>query len=222
MSLFAGYSRSFLPVSGVRQSGERFDPQRGRQAEAGVKVDRADGRLTASAAVFRLRRTNMLIADPDNPGFSIQVGEQQSRGLEFDVVAMPATGLQFTAAYAFTDAEVLNDSRVPDGTGLPNVPKHGFSVWGSYRVSQGPLTGLGLSLGTYTVGQRRGQLATTAFLVPSYTTVDAAATYALGRLQLGINVMNLADRRYFEAAQGTTSLFYGAPRRVVARLGTTF
>ena len=222
VSLFAGYSRSFLPVSGVRQSGERFDPQRGRQAEAGVKVDRADGRLTASAAVFRLRRTNMLIADPDNPGFSIQVGEQQSRGLEFDVVAMPATGLQFTAAYAFTDAEVLNDSRVPDGTGLPNVPKHGFSVWGSYRVSQGPLTGLGLSLGTYTVGQRRGQLATTAFLVPSYTTVDAAATYALGRLQLGINVMNLADRRYFEAAQGTTSLFYGAPRRVVARRGTTF
>ena len=46
----------------------------GGQAEAGIKADLLNRRLSATLAVYELRRQNVTTADPDNPGFSIQTG----------------------------------------------------------------------------------------------------------------------------------------------------
>jgi iron complex outermembrane receptor protein len=222
LSVFAGYSQSFLPVSGVAQNGERFDPQHGEQIEGGIKAENADGGLVATASVYRLNRTNMLVRDPANPAFRLQVGEQGSRGFELDVAARPLEGLQISTAYAFTTADILEDTRIPVGTPLSNVPRHTFNIWAQYRLQSGPLRQLGLAAGLYASSSKRGELATTSFLVPSYQVFDLAASYPIGRLLLSFNLQNVTDERYFESAQGVSSLYYGQPRTALLRLSAGF
>ena len=45
VSLYASYSRSFVPVSGRDADGEPFIPTRGTQYEVGVRTDFLDGKV---------------------------------------------------------------------------------------------------------------------------------------------------------------------------------
>ena len=54
----------------------------GRQAEVGGKFDFWDGRGSATVALYDIRRKNISTPDANNPGVSLPVGEQSSRGLE--------------------------------------------------------------------------------------------------------------------------------------------
>ncbi|NJL41090.1 MAG: TonB-dependent siderophore receptor, partial [Leptolyngbyaceae cyanobacterium SM1_4_3] len=109
IALYTSYSRSFLPTFGLNADGEAFEPTRGTQYEAGAKVDFLDGRLSATLAAYEITRSNITTPDPDNRDFSIQVGEQRSRGIEFDVGGEVLPGWNIIASYAHTNAEVTED-----------------------------------------------------------------------------------------------------------------
>lgn len=92
-STYVSWSESFLPVSGQDFDGKPFVPETGKQLEWGLKHESADGRLTGSLAIFDLKRRNVTTSDPVNTGFSVQTGEQQSRGVELELGARLKDGL---------------------------------------------------------------------------------------------------------------------------------
>lgn len=177
VALYASYSRSFVPAVGVSLEGEAFEPTRGTQYEIGIKTDLLEDRLSATLAAYRITKTNVTTLDPRDPDFSIQTGEQRSQGIELDVTGEILPGWKMTAAYAFTDAEVTEDNSIPEGNRLVNTPRHQASVWTTYEIQQGRLSGLGFGLGLFYIGERAGDLAN-SFQLDDYLRTDAALIIA--------------------------------------------
>ena len=129
VSLYASYARAFTPGTGTGSLGLdlQFEPQRGTQYEVGVKADLSD-RLSTTLAFYDLTRTNVLTDDPNNPGFSIQTGEQRSRGIELNVVGEILPGWRIFTGYAYTDAQISEDNTFPVGNQLNNTPENSFNL----------------------------------------------------------------------------------------------
>lgn len=220
-SLYASYSRSFLQSVGTTFDNSLFEPERGTQYEVGIKSDWLDDRLSTTLALYQITRSNVLTEDPANPNFSIQTGEQRSRGVELIATGEILPGWNIVAGYAYTDAKIIEDNTFEPGNRLNNVPKNAASLWTSYELQTGTLQGLGFGLGIFYVGSLQGDL-DNSFQVPSYIRTDAAVFYNRDNFRVGLNFENLFDVGYFEAAEGPLRVFYGAPFTVRATVSWSF
>ncbi|ESA35156.1 hypothetical protein N836_13235 [Leptolyngbya sp. Heron Island J] len=220
ISLYGSYTRSFQPVTGRSFNGDLFQPERGTQYELGLKADIID-RLSANLVFYDLTRTNVETADLVNPSFSIQTGEQRSRGIELNVAGEILPGWNILAGYAYTDAEITEDNTFEEDNGIANVPENAFNLWTTYQIQQGDLEGLGFGLGLFFVGDRPGDLAN-SFEIPSYLQTDASVFYERDRFRAGLNFRNLFDIDYFVSARGTSRVTVGDPFTVEASLSWQF
>jgi len=224
VSLYANWSRSFFAqglFGSGNPDGSNFEPTTGEQFEVGVKTEFLDGRLAATLAAYDITKRNIVTADPDRPNFSIQVGEQRSRGIEFDIAGEVLPGLNLIASYAYTDAEITRDNRGFEGNQPNNVPRHSGSLWATYQIQQGSLEGLGFGLGVFIVGDRKGDLANT-FELPGYTRTDASIFYRRDRWQAQLNVRNLFGVNYFENASNRNNVGPGAPFTILGTVSVSF
>jgi iron complex outermembrane receptor protein len=198
VSLYANYSRSFLPSSALDRNFNLLEPEQGQGFEVGVKTELFDRRLLATLAYFNLTKQNVATPDPSPPprplntAASVATGEQQSQGVEFDVIGEVLPGWNLIASYAYIDAEVTKDNRVPSvvGNRLPGVAQHSASVWNTYEIQAGGLKGLGFGLGMNWVGDRQGDL-TNSFDLDSYFLTNAAIFYRREDWRLALNFKNL-------------------------------
>lgn len=224
---YVSYSTSFQPTSGTDRSGNPFKPTEGKQYEVGVKYQPVgyDSFITLSA--FDLRQTNVTTPDtsPGGTGFSVQTGEVHSRGIELSAVASldDDLNLRFSYAYLLAVNSETNDPTKLDKQ-LVGTSKNAASLWLDYKVSSGPLTGLGLGAGVRYRGERYGDDANT-FKVPSFALVDAAISYDFGAAnpkmkgwKAALNATNLFDKEYVAACNGDTLCYYGDRRRVLGTL----
>ena len=115
ISPYVSYSTSFQPQSGNDASGTPFVPTRGKQYEVGVKFQPANVRSFATVALYDLRQTNVLTADPQRPQFSVQSGEIRSRGLELEAHAELTRELSLVASYAYMDNVVTKANDASQG-----------------------------------------------------------------------------------------------------------
>ncbi|MEM9945605.1 MAG: TonB-dependent siderophore receptor [Cyanobacteria bacterium P01_D01_bin.36] len=223
ISLYAGYSESFVPVIGQNFDGDIFVPERGRQLEYGIKTNLLDNRLSMTLAYYDLRRSNVVIQDPreENIGFQLQVGEQASSGIEFDLVGELLPGWNIIANYAYTDARVSKDDVLGEGTRLQNAARNSANLWTSYQIQSGDLEGLGLGIGISYVGNRNGDIRE-PFTIPAYTRTDASLFYRKDGFNAQINFQNLFNTRYFQGARDQFRVIPGSPFAVEARLGWEF
>ncbi|MBE9112771.1 TonB-dependent siderophore receptor [Nodosilinea sp. LEGE 07298] len=222
VSLYASYSQSFLPTSGFSQDNQPFEPTRGTQYEVGVKTDFFDGNLSATLAAYQLTRSNVETPDPENPDFSIQVGEQRSRGIELDIGGEILPGWNLIASYAYTDARTTRDNAIEEGNRLTSVPENQASLWTTYEIQEGDLNGLGFGLGIFYVGERQGDL-DNSFVLPNYLRTDAAVYYRRGQLNTAINIRNLFNTDYIRTSDGgNTFLRRGAPFTIVGSISWEF
>lgn len=221
VSLYASYSRSFQPVNSTNFYGEPFVPQTGEQYEAGVKLDFLKRKLSATAAVFQITKANVQATDPLDPRNTIQIGEQRSRGVEFDVNVQPFRNWNTIATYAFTDAVITNDTTLVGGrlllvgNQLQGTPRHTASLWTSYEFDKGVLRGFGGGAGIFAVGRRFGDNEHT-FSVPGYGRVDASVFYKIYakeklRYRVAFNLNNVFDKLYYSGVRGRYSVEPGAP-----------
>jgi iron complex outermembrane recepter protein len=211
VSAYVSYSKSFVPeIGGTIVGGRMTDPSMGTQYEAGLKTEWLDGRLHATAALYDLEKTNIVAGDPDNPGFSIQVGEQQSRGAELELVASWVERWNVIASYAYNDAEITRDTNTSIvGNRIVNVPEHTVSFWSTYHLPLGPASIVEFGGGAFYVAERAVNNAN-LFVLPSYTRLDAMAAYEIDAWKLALNVQNLTDEKYFDSAGG---VFHPMPPR---------
>ncbi|TLX54911.1 TonB-dependent siderophore receptor [Stutzerimonas nosocomialis] len=228
VSLYASWSRSMRTElnNGILHGGELPSPVKGEQYEVGAKLNLLDGRLTPTLAYFDMRRKDGLVSDPNDPTFtySIQVGEQRSKGWEIDVPFMITPRWRLLASYTRLNATISDDTDAGlEGNRLANAPRTNASLWSSYdlvAIAQG----LSMGVGTNYVGEREANNAN-SFTLPSYTRWDANLTYRFGQAQryrAQLNVQNLFDKRYYDSGGSFVPTYPGAPRTAVLTLGATF
>ncbi|RPH53360.1 MAG: TonB-dependent receptor, partial [Lysobacterales bacterium] len=104
VSLYASYSVSYLPSAGDQFSSltattSTLEPEEFTNYEVGAKWDLHE-RLSLSAAVFELERTNTSAPDPSNPSGIIQTGSQRTRGVELETSGALTDSWSVVGGYA--------------------------------------------------------------------------------------------------------------------------
>lgn len=221
---YASYSYAFLP------SGEQLSlaantadlaPEKARNYEIGARWD-IQPALSLSAALFRLDRDDVRVADPANPGFFVRTGQQRTEGLELGLQGDITRSWQVFAGYAYLDGRITKATgspAIPAGRKIGLVPNHTLSLWNKFNLSNGWSTGLGViyQSDAYTSFNNTVTL-------PGFTRVDGAVYYAFadGKTRLALNVENLLDKTYFPTAYVDNNISPGAPRTARLTVSTRF
>ncbi|MFC4876942.1 TonB-dependent siderophore receptor [Microbulbifer halophilus] len=184
-----------------------------------MKVSSEDGRASGTLALFRAEKSNVLTADPANPGFSAALGEAQSRGVEFDLAAELAGDLQLVLSYAYIDAETSNDvvnrdwgMEIPAGSRLVNIAEHSgrLSLSQDFTLGGAPAS---LGLGIHYVGERLGETIDPDYVLPAYTLVNLSGSYSpAAGVELFAHLDNLFDERHYVSSYHKLWTMPGAPR----------
>jgi catecholate siderophore receptor len=223
LSLYASYSRSYLP-----QSGDQFSsldatraalvPERFDNYEVGAKWEVLDG-LLATLAVYQLDRSNTRATDPDDPSRTVLTGKQRTRGVELGLERSVTSRWLISGGYSYQDAEIASTTAsAPAGRKVPLVPRHSFSLWNRYDVTDR----LGMGLGAVARSKSYASISN-AVKLPGYTRVDAALYYELpAGLEAQLNAENLFGAHYFPTASNDNNIVPGAPRTLKATLGYRF
>jgi catecholate siderophore receptor len=220
LSLYASYSRSFLPQSGDQFSGldintETLKPERFDNYEFGAKWEPVEG-LLATAAIYQLDRSDTRVANPDGSGTFLLSGEQRSKGVELGLERSISNEWQISAGYAWQKAEVTEATTAcPSGDcKMPLVPKHSFSLWSRYDFTKRLGAGLGVIARSKSYASIGNQVT-----LPGYARVDAAAFYKIAKeIEAQINVENLFGADYFATAHSDNNIAPGAPTNVKAAI----
>ena len=219
ISLYASYSRSFIPNTDITSDGEAIDPERGTQYEVGVKGEFGD--FSTTLAAYEITKTNVTRSDPNDSDFSIPVGEVKSRGIELDVAGEPVSGWNIIASLFFNDAFISEgDEDNPEDDTLINAPGSGASLWTTYEIQQGSLQGFGFGAGLFYVGDREAEIPND-FVLPSFVRADASLFYDRDDWRVQLNFQNLFDKEYLEASQ-SNFVFYGSPFTVLGKVSVEF
>ncbi len=191
---YVSYSESFLPVAGLDSAGNALEPELGKQYEMGIKFQPAEGDTLVTLSVFDLTRENVVTTSPDGL-VKNQYGEVQSKGIELEAARKFDNGINLTAAYTYTDAEVTKSLRTfEEGLSLVRVPKNTASLWVEYVPQTADLKGLSVGLGVRYVDDTFDQSNTVN--VPSYTLFDASLGYRWKDWELALTANNLFDKEY--------------------------
>jgi iron complex outermembrane receptor protein len=226
---YVSYATSFQPVVGQTFAGAAFKPSQGKQWEAGVKYDaRSLGdniELFATAAVYRIKQSNVLVTDPDNPFFQLQTGEVVSKGVELELVTRIHKQFSVNASYTYNDAKNEMGARVAA------QPQHKASLFADYTHRSGLGAGAGVRYlsksngvvalpGEYTT--TGGVTLLTTLPSPSTTLFDATLHYDIPGWRFAINGSNIFDKRYAGRCSGETSCFFGQSRQIIGTATKSF
>ncbi|MFK0342500.1 TonB-dependent siderophore receptor [Pseudomonas asiatica] len=222
VAVYANTARSFKPNSGASLQGSGFDPEKGKSYELGVKWEAPDRQLSVDAAIYHIVKENVLTRDPADPNYNLAAGEVRSRGLDINVAGNLTPEWRVIGGYAYVDAEVTKDNRLPSGTRLANIPRNSFSLLNTYEFQDGLVKGLGLGVGVKYVDDRNGQTEAVTYNMDQYTVVDLLAYYKVNdNIRLNLDLKNLFNKEYDEGAFNFYA-YPGAPRTVQAGVSYTF
>ncbi|SDD31491.1 iron complex outermembrane recepter protein [Paracidovorax valerianellae] len=230
-TVYANAGRSFRPNVGSDSAAQAFDPETGRSLEVGAKWESADQRMGATAALFDIRKRNVLTSDPLNSGYSVAAGEVQSRGLELDFAGQVTARWRVNASLVLNDVEITRDNTLEVGGRLLNVPKVNGSVLAVYENAFDNGQRYGIGGGVTHVGRRLGQARTqaeadagsAAFDLPSYRTAKLVAYWRVTpAVRLTLDVDNVFDTTYYSSSYSRLWVAPGTARTVTVGLQARF
>ena len=223
-NVYASWIRGFEPQSVAIQSdpetGGPFDPMKSELWEVGAKGEYLNKRLSVTTSVFRIRKNNSLYSagDPANPKLRVAVGEEVSRGVEFDVSGRILPYWSITANYSYNVAEITKAAPGTKDLNIqrPGTPRHAANLWTKFIIPTGALRNLGMGLGINGVSAREGQVGRRAQLVtyPGYSLLNLALYYKVREIQLQLNWNNVLDKRYYISGFDRFRSFPGAPSNI--------
>jgi len=226
-SYYASYSYAFIPSGetlALSTSNAELAPEKAENWEVGGKWE-ISPRLSATAAVFRLDRSNVKSKDPVDPTKLVLSGLQRTEGVEIGVQGQVTKNWQIYAGYANLDAAVVkatggssSSAAVPAGRKVALVPKDAASLWNRFELGNGWATGLGLIYQSSVYASTSN-----AVTLPFFTRADGAIYYQIDKkTRLALNVENLFDRHYYATAGGDNNIIAGSPRAAQLTLSTVF
>ncbi len=224
LSLYASYSRSYLPQSGdqfnsLAANTERLKPERFDNVEVGAKWEPVEG-LLATAALYQLDRINTRVVDPADPTRFLLSGAQRSRGIELGLERSVTDRWQISAGYALQKAKVTKATTAcPSGDcAVPLVPRHSLSLWTRYDFAKS----IGAGLGVIARSSSFASISNSVKL-PAYTRIDGALFYKLPNgMEAQVNLENILGAHYFPTAHNDNNIAPGAPRTIKGTVGYRF
>ena len=221
-SLYGSWSVAYQPRSGEQLSSltlanAALDPEKFENLELGAKWQFTP-ELTATAAVYKLDRSNVAVVDPaDSTRLVVLPGDSQRvQGVELGLTGDIGERWHVMGGYAWQKGEITRDiqtsaaasSKILEGTQLAQVPRHSFSLWN--RVDLGQRWGVGLGI---VARSKVYANISNAVTLPGYVRADAAVFYSLtDAVALQLNVENLFDVDYYANAHSDSNISPGSPR----------
>lgn len=207
-SVYALRDQSFLPQSGLLRGDRSPKPLTGNNLEVGLKRDWFGERWTTTLSVYRILENGKLTTDPDTTGnlnnrYSLQLGQNKTQGVEFDVRGEITRGLNVIVNYAYTDSKISKDiNKSLVGTAVPGFSKHVANGWVTYTIQRGGLKGLGFSAGATFMKDRstwdwgaEGQQQ-----LPDYLNTDAGIYWQHQKIKINLTVGNVLNRYLYSGA----------------------
>jgi len=213
-SLYGNYSRTFDPSGenlSLAANNAELKPEVTENYEGGTKWELLRQRLLLTASVFRLDRTNIKTTDPNDPTALLNLGEQRTNGAELNGQGEIARHWKMYGGYAWLDGRIASSTTLSSGVLLQGkrpqmTALHNTSLWTSYQFQNG----FGVAAGM--VG-KSAQFAAQDNLarLPGYVRVDASAFYRAARYDVQVNLQNVGNRRFYDAAQSDYQIYPAAP-----------
>lgn len=209
---YVSYATSFVPNIGTDRNNALFDPEKGKQYEAGVKFQGADQLIQGTLSWFDLRRQNVLVNDPTDISYQITEGEQTTRGIEAEINTAINDYWTASVAYAYTyDSKTTKSTDISSiGQRLENTPEHTYSFMARYR----PQGSLGWYVGAGITGASETELSGLDIELPAYTIYNADAGYDAEYWGAQLSVRNLFDKNYYSGVIDNRVVAFGNPRQV--------
>lgn len=164
----------------------------GDQFEVGIKQSLWNKRVQYTLALFDITKNDLLSFDAGN--VQRQIGQQSSRGIEFDLFVQATDTLGVDFNIALTDAEFDefdNGTQNLKGNRPKNIPKHTANLWLNWQAANDWL----VSGGVRYVGERYSNDTNTVTL-PDYLVYDAAIQWAVcDQVGLTLRGRNLTDEK---------------------------
>lgn len=237
-SIFASYANSFSVNSGTDVYGNALAPSIIDQYEIGTKNDFISGALTLNVTMYtiinnNLAQTALFAADGITPNSNTNLkaltGQTQSDGLEIDLTAHPAKGLDLMAGYSYN---FIRYTKTPDAKGnyiegerLQNSV--GSTANGSifYNYRGWKLGATCVYTGPRTAGfnntKGQAQNYNRLFSVNGFTTLDISAGYNWRTISLLAKISNLTNTFNYYTHENY-SINPIAPRQVSATIRYQF
>ena len=217
VSVFGIYMNGFQNTAPVPQPDLTqlvLDPIYAVQYEGGIKAEAFNKKLSATASYYTIKIDNATRTDA--VGVTYQDAEQESKGVDFELIANPFSGLNIVAGYAYNENKILKASDPSiEGNIAAGAPKNVVNFWTTYTL-QNKLKGLGAGFGANYVD--KSYFATdNNFYMPSYTTYNATVFYDQSSWRVGVKFNNMSNKKYWD--------FYGnsqAPSNFLVNLTIKF
>ncbi len=230
LSIYGSYLSGYQPNSVVDRNGNYLKPQRGKNAEGGIKLDLFDKHLGIVASVYHLRQTNIPRYDLASASYFLLPGMDTS-GFELDVNGQIAKGWVIATTFSTAKYQYIDPSKDDRTDYMIGQPRTRYSFFTAYTVQKGPLKDLGGSIGLYgftssivgTVGSYRPGYTWNGVTVPEIYTrkpvyigsqnqVDANLYYKIGKLDLNLGLRNLLDKKLYGVGISSSYIPLTAPR----------
>jgi len=233
LSAYATYLEGFQPQTNTvslsptteghfwAASPGNFDPLVSNLKEVGLKGTFLGGKVQGNFAIYDISQKNVLVGDPYDLENLMTVGEQRSRGFEWDVSGYLSPNFQVIASFAYADTEILEHGDAEFvGERIGGAPTNSANFWARYDFTNDIFKGLGIGFGAQYSGDKYSWYAFSAaerLLLPDYTVLDGALYYKPQNtnIQLIFKVNNITNKTYWAGALNQFRLAPGAPRNIL-------
>nr|WP_243450775.1 TonB-dependent receptor [Polymorphobacter glacialis] len=213
--------------------------------EIGGKIDLFEGQLALTLAGFRTRTQNARTTVEN--GVVAYIGKRRINGVEFGANGNITPEWNVFGGYTYMDANIVDGGittttvngvayfapSVNTGKQFPNTPKHSLTAFTNYKVTPALTLGGGAIYMSKVYGGysdtrvvTNGAVVVTrelARIAPAYWRFDANAAFAVtDRIQLQANVLNVANKRYFDRAYSAHYANQAAGRTAILSLNVNY
>ncbi|NUU04009.1 TonB-dependent siderophore receptor [Herbaspirillum robiniae] len=210
---YVSYSTSFMPGTDLGANGTLLKPETGKQTEAGLKFQGFDQRLQGYVAVYDLRRQNVTEADA-TLGYSVQTGEQVTKGFEAEATASVTRQWNVSASYSYIPYAKTTQSLTTSDIGkrINLVPRNAVGLFTQYYFNPNKM-GWNVGAGSRFQSARTSQRGTSYVALASHNVFDVNAGYEADSWGLNFSIKNLFDKEYIQGTTPAATLItFGSPR----------
>lgn len=207
LSGYASYTKIFNPQSEIDSHGQPLAPVMGSNAELGLKADLLDHKLSATAAVFRVKQNNSAEQAGMVNGRNYYRGiNAESSGVELELSGQLAKG--WTASAGLTRLSIKDSAGQATRVYVPRTLLRSST---SYRLATLPALKVGASLNWQSEARRAPEEGFVARQA-AYAVLGLMANYEIGNnVSVALNLDNLTDKKYLSSLYWNQA-YYAAPR----------
>ncbi|MEO5741684.1 MAG: TonB-dependent receptor [Vicinamibacterales bacterium] len=222
LNVYGAYSHAFLPPrapSSLTPANVTLvlHPEDIDNVEGGLKGSLARGRVSLEATYFHMMEDGVVLNQRQGPFFfPTNAGKVKYQGVETGITLAPSPNASVFANASFyrnrfADFVIQSEDgdEILTGNRLPISPSYVIN-WGA-TVRPAPMIEATLNVKHVSTVQADND---NTFAVPSYSIVDAAASWRRGPLRVTLSAHNLFNKEYYWNADGETA-DPGRPRQLL-------